>query len=95
MCVKYLDLDIIGIAETHLTGSDVLKVEEYRWFGSNRQNIHVRARAGSGGVGFLIHNDLCSVFDISIVANIVLVHKFEKKCYFSMCLLFATRELLS
>ena len=51
-CLKHLDFDSIGIAETHLTGSDVLQVDNFQWFGSNRQNIHVRARTGSGGVGF-------------------------------------------
>ena len=84
MCLKHLDLDIIGIAETHLTGSDVLEVQDYQWFGSNRQHIHVRARTGSGGVGFLIHNDICSIFDITVVNNanegilwLKLLHKFD------------------
>ena len=89
MSLKHLDLDIIGIAETHLKGSEVLKVEHYTWFGSNRQNIHVRARTGFGGVGFLIHNDLCSLFDISIVDNsnegilwLKLVHRFDNNVFY-------------
>ena len=67
MCIKHLDFDLIGIAETHLTGIDVLNIDDYQWFGSNRQNIHIRARTGSGGVGFLIHDELCSIYDISVV----------------------------
>ena len=46
MCLKHLDLNIIGIAETHLKGSDVLKVEQYTWFGNNRQNIDVEEEQG-------------------------------------------------
>ena len=52
--LNHLDLDIIGIAETHLLNTQVNKIDGYSWFGNNRSNIHIRAKKGSGGVGFLV-----------------------------------------
>ena len=51
--IRQLDLDIIGIAETHLLHDQSLDIEGYTWFGRNRKNIHIRAKKGSGGVDFL------------------------------------------
>ncbi|CAG2217548.1 unnamed protein product [Mytilus edulis] len=68
-CVKHYDLDILGLAETHLTGDNVISVEGYQWFGLNRKHIHVRAKSGSGGVGILIRNSICNEFDITIADN--------------------------
>ncbi len=70
-CIKQLDLDIIGIAETHLTSGAVLDVDDYQWFGNNRHSIHMRARTGSGGVGFLIHKDLLVNYDVVLADNSV------------------------
>ena len=64
--VTYLDLDIIGIAETHLMNEKLLEIDGYTWFGNNRKNIHIKAKKGSGGVGFLIRNDLSRQFNIMI-----------------------------
>ena len=52
LCVDFADLDIIGIAETHLVGKDELKIPGYIWFGQNRQALHRNAGIGSGGIGF-------------------------------------------
>ncbi len=60
-------MDIIGIAETHLKGSDVLHVPGYQWFGQNRTALHHRARAGSGGVGFLVSECIVRAFNVSIL----------------------------
>lgn len=65
-CVNDLELDIIGLAETHLIGNSNINVEGYSWFGQNRRSLHFRARKGSGGVGFLIKNTLFKTFDIRI-----------------------------
>jgi hypothetical protein len=53
-CALFLDFDILGIAESHLRNNDAIYLSGYSWFGNNRKNIHVNARSGSGGVGFLI-----------------------------------------
>ena len=68
-CIKHYDLQILGIAETHLKNDSDISVEGYTWYGFNRKNIHVRAKSGSGGVGLLIRNDLYSQFDITVVDN--------------------------
>ena len=67
LCVQELNLDIIGIAETHLTNNNVLELDGYKWFGNNRKNIHVRAKTGSGGVGFFIKAELLNYFDVSVL----------------------------
>lgn len=88
-CLLKCDLDILGIAETHLLHDNVLQVEGYKWFGLNRTIIHKRAKLGSGGIGFLVKNQLFNVFDISIVQNsfegilwLKLVHKITKDAIF-------------
>ena len=62
-------MDILGIAESHLTGSDSINLDGYKWYGNNRKGIHVHARTGSGGVGFLIRNEICTLFDIKVLDN--------------------------
>ena len=37
------------------------------WIGHNRKNIHINARKGSGGVGFLINNRLLMLYNIDHV----------------------------
>ncbi len=59
--ITFSDLDIIGIAETHLVK---LLVHGYVWKGQNRKDIHVNARIGNGGVRFLIKRSLLDKFDI-------------------------------
>ena len=77
-------MDIVGIAETHLLGNNVLYLEGYTWFGYNRMNIHKNARIGSGGVGFFVKNELFADYDISILKQsyegilwLKLVHRSE------------------
>lgn len=89
ICVDTLQLDIIGIAETHLTGSSIVHFPGYKWFGNNRKGIHVRARTGSGGVGFLIKENMCSVFDIEVLDNsfegvlwLKMIHKLSGSCIY-------------
>ena len=53
-CIKGLDLDLIGIVETHLKGGELLAVDGFTWFGRNMKTVHLRSRTGSGGVEFLV-----------------------------------------
>ena len=43
---------VLGVAETHLTGTQVINIPGFQWFGQNRIEINRRAPAGSGGIGF-------------------------------------------
>ena len=53
-CIINSELDIVGVAESHLQVSNVVNKEGYSWYGNNHRNIHVNARTGSRGVGVLI-----------------------------------------
>ena len=59
-------MDIVGIAETHLKKEQTLTVPGYIWFGHNRQEQHHRAQTGSGGVGFLVKDDIMNDFKIAV-----------------------------
>ena len=48
------DLDIIGIAETHLRVNTIPQIDGYTAFTHNRPQQHRRARCGSGGVCLLV-----------------------------------------
>ena len=61
----------MGIAETHLTNDTELELNGYQWFGNNRKHLHVRARTGSGGVGFFIKLSLLNVFNVSVLDDSV------------------------
>ncbi|CAG2231612.1 unnamed protein product [Mytilus edulis] len=78
MCIQNEHLDIIGIAETHLTGKNEIRINGYKWFGHNRTELHERAKKGSGGVGFLVRDDIASRYNIEIldksVEGILWVH---------------------
>ncbi|CAG2188857.1 unnamed protein product [Mytilus edulis] len=63
------ELHILGIAETHLVKNNTISVDGYTWFGHNRIGIHIRAKAGSGGVGFLVRNDLMELFNVIVVED--------------------------
>ena len=83
-CVINSSIDIIGIAETHLLGRNVLHLDGYTWFGYNRTNIHRNARTGSGGVGFFVKNEIFVDFNVSVLKEsyegilwLKLVHKTE------------------
>ena len=59
-CINFADLQIIGLVEAHILGG-------YRWFGNNRKSLHVNAKVGSGGVGFLVRNDILDRFNVSVL----------------------------
>ena len=66
-CIKFLDLDIIGVAETHLLDDEELNISGYSWYGHCRKTRHFRCPGGSGGVGFMIKNEVKTDFDIRIL----------------------------
>ncbi|CAC5421696.1 unnamed protein product [Mytilus coruscus] len=55
--------------ETHLVKNNKISVDGYMWFGRNRIGIHIRANAGSGGVGFFVRNDLMELFNVIVVED--------------------------
>ena len=46
--IRQFDLNIIGIAETHLLHDQSLDIEGYTWFGSNRKNYSHQGKKGYG-----------------------------------------------
>ena len=61
------DIDIIGIAETHLThDKGAINLPGYIWYGHNRDNIHRHAKVGSGGVGFFVKKCILELFDVIV-----------------------------
>ena len=56
-CLLLNNLDIIGVAETHLFGDQCLYFPGYTWYGQNRTK-HTKAKKGSGGIGFFIKHDV-------------------------------------
>ena len=56
--IKKLNLDIICLSETHLFTNDVISLFGYTWFGHNRSVTHVRVNKASGGVGWLVKNEV-------------------------------------
>ena len=83
--LNHLDLDIIGIAETHLSNTQVIEIDGYSLFGNNRSNINIRAKKGSGSVGFLVKNDIMGQYVVTVVIvddtiEGILWLKFVSKC---------------
>ncbi|MES9880570.1 MAG: endonuclease/exonuclease/phosphatase family protein, partial [Sedimenticola sp.] len=66
-CVQFLDCDIIGIAESHLRADSELTLDGYKWYGNNRKSVHLRARTGSGGVGFFVSNTCLGEFHVQVL----------------------------
>lgn len=60
-------LDVVGIAESHLVGDNELNVPGYVWLGQNRKKLHIRAKGGSGGVGFLISENLLVSHSVTVL----------------------------
>ena len=42
--VRHLDVDILGISETHLLNDQVLSLDGFTWFGNNRKGLHRKAK---------------------------------------------------
>lgn len=44
-------------------------MEGFKWPGHNRQQIHVRAKSGSGVVALLMRTSILEQFQVTIVSN--------------------------
>ena len=51
--ITQINADIVCLGETHLKDTCGNELNNYTWYGFNRDKIHVRANRGSGGVGIL------------------------------------------
>ena len=92
------EFDVCGIAETHMTGDNVPYIEGYAVFAHNRQNVHKRAKCGSGGVCLLVKQSLLMSYDVSILDKsfedilwVKLVNKISKK-HISICVCYLSPE---
>ena len=65
--IQGINSDIISLNETHLIGDNNIQIDGYAWYGHNRQQQHIRAQRGSGGVGFLIKTWINSDYDITVI----------------------------
>ena len=63
------ELDIIGIAETHLRGDIVTVLYSYTAYTHNRQHLHRNAKCCSGGVCLFIKNVVLESYDVNILDN--------------------------
>ena len=61
------DCDILCLCETHLVGDQNIVMTGYKWFGYNRQALHIRAPKGSGGVGILVRDEICISYNVRVV----------------------------
>lgn len=66
-CLEFLNLDILGVAETKLKPGYNLHIPGYKWIGHNRTHLHKNAHCGSGGVGFLIKESFLLNFTEEII----------------------------
>ena len=64
--LNYLDFDIISIAETHLLSGQVIEIDGYSWFGNNRNDIHIRAKKGSGGRWVSSKNNILEQYNVVV-----------------------------
>ena len=46
--------------------SAVIGMDGYSWFSNNRNNIHIRAKKGSGGIGFLVKKYILEQYSVQI-----------------------------
>ena len=59
------------MAETKLRNKDTIKLPGYHFFGQNRQQLHVRARAGSGGIGVFVKDEIMQQYNVSVLDSSV------------------------
>ena len=66
-CTRALDLELICVAETHLFHDQTLDLQHYYFYGHNRNQLHVNARSGSGGVCLLLRKNLLEKFNVFVL----------------------------
>ena len=65
-CIKYLNLDVLCVAETHLKNDESFIVPGYSSICQNRTSGK-RSNVGSGGVGVLVKEDILLDYNVSIL----------------------------
>ncbi|CAC5395184.1 unnamed protein product [Mytilus coruscus] len=66
----YIDNDL-PVETRMFQGSQKPIIDGYTWIGNNRENLHINAQRGSGGVGAFLKNDLFEFYDITTLDNSV------------------------
>ena len=76
----------------HLTGNNVIDIDGFSWFDQNRENIHIRTKKGSGGVGIMVRKELVNDFKVEITNSdvegilwIKFTSKVDKEDSFYVC----------
>ncbi len=55
------------ISETHLSGENTFKIENYTFYPHNRKTTHRNAPKTFGGVGTFVRDTLFNIYDIVII----------------------------
>ena len=90
-----MDIDIIGLCETHLDKDKLITITDYTYIHFKREMQHVKAPHAFGGVGILIHdriyaNNNVSIFDKSFhsILGMEMVNKHtDVRCIYLVCYL--------
>ena len=90
--IKLINSDVICLTETHLQGKQEISIENYSYFGLNRQSFHFKARKASGGVGICIKNSVLLKYQKSVISDsfegilaIKLNHKVSEYSFVVVC----------
>ena len=65
------DCDIFCVVETFLRDNESFNIDGFTYFSQNRNNIHKRAKRGSGGVGIFVRNRLFEMFTVTVLDETV------------------------
>ena len=49
-----------------MLNDQILSLDGFTWFGNNRKGLHRKAKKGSGGIRFLIKNDIFRAYDVTV-----------------------------
>lgn len=60
---------MLGFVETHLRPDAILFMDGYTSVRHNRNQLHKNSKCDSGGVGFMITNELLNCLNYDIVDN--------------------------
>lgn len=65
--IQHMDLDILGIAESHLKVGQCIHIPGYKVYSHPRVNLSVKAKKGSGGVLCLVKDEICNSFNVKVL----------------------------
>ncbi len=95
---EFFNLDIIGVAETHLHGEEEIKWNMYEWVRHNHKELHRKAKWDSGRVVLMIYKHSLQHFNYVIFDNnvegVLWVKLSASKCdfSFSICVCYLPSE---